>query len=174
MEIILQQDYPQLGFTGEKHDVKNGFARNFLIPRGIAVEINKANEKFIKNKLQAIEARRSKLLNDAKEIAAKMVAENLQFSIKVGKKGKTFGSLSAREIYDELVKRGYALNRRQVVLTDSIKLAGNFTCQVKLHSDFTAEVPVKVVADKSAADQDASDETESAVENTAENTEKAE
>jgi large subunit ribosomal protein L9 len=174
MDVILQKDYPQLGFTGEKLSVKNGFARNYLIPRGLAVEINRNNEKFIKNKLASIASSRAKLLSEAREIGARMAAENLQFSIKIGKKGKSFGSLSAREIFDELTKRGYLLNRRQVVLTDTIKLAGNFTCQVRLHSEFTADIPVRVVAEKASSKDEETEEHDSVTTEVIENADKAE
>ena len=150
MDIILEKDYPQLGFVGDRIQVKRGYGRNYLIPQGIAVEINSRNEKFLKNKLAAITAQRNKLKADAEALSQKMTSEEWNFTLKVGSKGKSFGSFSAKNIHEELVARGYQVAKNQVVLADVVKGAGEFKFQVKLHSEVNPRVTFKVNAEKVA------------------------
>lgn len=147
MEIILKENFPQLGFVGDKVAVRNGYARNFLIPKGLAIEINKRNEKFVKNQIQAIEARKVKMKQEAQELGDKLCADTFVFKLKVGKKGKTFGSLSAKAIYDEVIAKGYVIDRKQIILSEPVKFVGDFTFKAKLHSELTINVPMKVVAE---------------------------
>lgn len=147
MDVILKKDFPQLGFTGDKAVVRAGFARNFLIPNGIAVEINKRNEKFLRNQLQFIEAQKNKLKKEAEELAEKLIAETFQFKLKIGEKGKSFGSLTARDLYNELLARGYDIDRNQIVLAESAKSGGKFNFKAKLHSEVSVEVPFEVIAE---------------------------
>lgn len=150
MEVILQDNYPQLGFVGDKVTVKNGFARNFLIPQGLAVEINRRNEKFLKNKLQQIEAKKIRLKSEADAIGSKIASETFEFQLKVGKKGKAFGSITVKNIFDAVVEKGYNIESNQVTLPSPVKFVGDFTFNVKLHTEVNQEVAFKVVADEVA------------------------
>ena len=121
MQVILQKDYPQLGFIGEQVVVKNGFARNYLIPQGIALEINKRNEKFYRNKLQQIQSKKEKLLTTAQEVGEKLQAETFEFKLKVGAKGKSYGSITSRDIHKTVTGKGFELDRNQIILSEPVK-----------------------------------------------------
>ncbi len=155
MEVILERDYPQLGFVGDRVQISRGFGRNYLIPQGIAVEVNARNEKFLKNKMQAIATQRAKLKADAQALADKMKSETWEFTLKVGSKGKSFGSVSAKDVYELVIARGYEVDKKQVLLTDAVRSSGDYKFSVKLHSEVTAVVPLKVLADITAKSQKA-------------------
>lgn len=144
MEVILQEDFPSLGYVGDKVAVRRGYARNYLLPRGIAVEVTSRNHRMLEHKLTAVRAKRNRLKTLAEEVAQKLSQEVLEFELKVGDKGKTFGSISSREVLDALVKKGYKLERKQVRLLEAIRNVGEFVIEVKLHSEVTVQVPVKV------------------------------
>ncbi len=161
MEVILERDYPQLGFVGDRVQISRGFGRNYLIPQGIAVEVNARNEKFLKNKMQAIATQRAKLKADAEQLSDKMKSEAWEFTLKVGSKGKSFGSVSAKDVYEMVISRGYEVDKKQVVLTDSVRSSGDYKFSVKLHSEVTAIVPLKVLADITAKAKSEKNDAES-------------
>lgn len=148
MEVILKENYPSLGYVGDRVSVRGGYARNFLIPRGIAVEGSKRNTRVLTHLLTAINAKRVKLRGQAQEFAAKIEAVSMEFTLKLGKGGKSFGSITARDVLVELEKKGVALDRRQVRLVDIVKGAGDYVAEVKLHSEVTARLPFVVKAEK--------------------------
>ena len=164
MQVILQKDYPQLGFIGEQVIVKSGFARNYLIPQGIALEINKRNEKFYRNKLQQIQSKKQGLLTTAQEVGEKLQAETFEFKLKVGAKGKSYGSITSRDIHKVITDKGFELDRNQILLAEPIKKAGEFTFQAKLHSDVVVDVNAQVFAEimKMTAAEKAIEEAEAA------------
>jgi large subunit ribosomal protein L9 len=148
MEVILKENYPSLGYVGDQVNVKGGFARNFLIPRGIAVEASKRNTRVLTHLLTAINAKKVKLRGQAQEFAAKIEKITVEFTLKLGSGGKSFGSITARDVLLELEKKGIALDRRQVRLSDVVKGAGEYTADIKLHSEVVAKVAVIVKAEK--------------------------
>ena len=148
MEVILQQDYPQLGFIGDRLSVKRGYARNFLLPRGIALEVSSRNAKELKHRLALISARKEKKKAEAQELADKLNAVVLEFKLKIGVSGKSYGSIQSKEIDAELKKLGFVLERRQIRLGEPIKTAGEFKVTIKLHSEVSAACAVNVKADK--------------------------
>ena len=172
MEIVLLSDYPQLGFTGERVEVKPGFARNKLIPTGIAVEVNKRNEKFLKNKFQAIESRKAKLKEEAESKAEAVIANKLKFKLKSAEAGKSFGSVGAKEVVAELKAKGFDFNKNQITLDQVIKKTGDYIFKLKLHSDVIIEVPfhveVEVSKKKKVAAVKAEDEASQADSNESE------
>ena len=148
MEVILKENYPSLGYVGDQVSVKGGFARNFLIPRGIAVEASRRNTRVLTHLLTAINAKKVKLRGQAQEFAAKIEKIALEFTLKLGTAGKSFGSVTARDVMLELEKKGIALDRRQVRLSDVVKGAGEYTADIRLHSEVVAKVSVIVKAEK--------------------------
>jgi len=146
MEVILREDYISLGYIGDTVKVRRGFARNFLIPRGIAVEASSGNERQLKHKLSAIVAKRVKKKAEA-EVFAKVLGQvTVEFTIKVGAKGKSFGAVTSRDVEASLKALGYAVDRRQIRINETIKGPGVYTADVKLHSEVTVPVQVKVIA----------------------------
>jgi len=146
MEVILREDFLSLGYIGDTVRVKRGFARNFLIPRGIAVEASTSNDRVLKHKLSAIVAKRIKKKAEAEQFGKIIEQVTVEFTLKVGAKGKSFGSVTTRDIESSLKALGYEIDRRQIRLAETIKGPGVYKVEVKLHSEVAVGVQVKVIA----------------------------
>jgi large subunit ribosomal protein L9 len=151
MDVILREDYISLGYIGDKVKVRRGFARNFLIPRGIAVEASGANERVLKHKLSAIVATRLKKKAEAEAFGKVLQQVTVELTLKVGAQGKSFGSITSKDIEEALKGLGYNVDRRQIRLTEVIKGVGQYKVEVKLHSEVVVGVQVKVQAAQVAA-----------------------
>lgn len=147
MEVILQENYPSLGYVGDRISVKGGFARNFLIPRGIAVEASTRNERVLKHRLQHIMAKRIRMKSEAETLAKQLAETVLEFTLKMSDSGKSFGSVTSRDIETALKDKGFALDRKQIRMLETIRKAGEFKVSIKLHAEVTAAVPVKVASE---------------------------
>lgn len=146
MEVILREDYISLGYIGDTVRVRRGFARNYLIPRGIAVEASSQNERALTHKLGSIMAKRIKKKAEAEAFGKVLEQVTVEFTLKVGAKGKSFGSVTTRDIEASLKALGYEIDRRQIRLAETIKGPGVYKVEVKLHSEVTVAVQVKVIA----------------------------
>jgi len=146
MEVILREDYISLGYIGDTVRVRRGFARNFLIPRGIAVEASSGNERQLRHKLSAIVAKRVKKKAEAQAFAQVLGQVIVEFTLKMGAKGKSFGSVTSRDVEASLKALGYSVDRRQIRINEAMKSPGVYTVDVKLHSEVTVPVQVKVIA----------------------------
>jgi large subunit ribosomal protein L9 len=146
MEVILREDYISLGYIGDKVNVRRGFARNFLIPRGIAVEASSGNQKLLKHKLAGIVAKRVKKKAEAEAFAKILGQVTVEFAIKMGAGGKSFGAVTTRDIEASLKALGYEVDRRQLRINETIKGPGVYAVDVRLHSEVTVQVQAKVVA----------------------------
>jgi large subunit ribosomal protein L9 len=146
MEVILKEDYISLGYIGDTVRVRRGFARNFLIPRGIAVEASTGNERQLKHKLSGIISKRIKKKAEAEAFAKVLGQITVELTLKVGAKGKSFGSVTSRDIESSLKALGYEVDRRQIRINETIKGPGAYTIDVKLHSEVVVPVNVKVIA----------------------------
>ena len=145
MEIILREDFESLGQAGEVVSVKDGYARNFLIPKGIAYLANEANKKRYENdvKQQAWRLNRDKKI--AEELAVKLENVSCTISVQVGEEDKMFGSVTSQNIAEALATQGYEVDKRKILLEDPIKSLGIYSVPIKLHSDVEATVKVWVV-----------------------------
>jgi len=151
MEVILREDYISLGYVGDTVRVSRGFARNFLIPRGIAVEASSQNERALKHKLGAIMAKRIKMKQEAEAYAKVLEQVTVEFTLKMGGQGKSFGSVTSRDIEASLKSLGYNIDRRQIRLSETIKGPGVYKVEIKLHSEVTVLVQVRVIASQPPA-----------------------
>lgn len=151
MEVILREDFLPLGYVGDTVKVKRGFARNFLIPRGVAIESTSQNDSALKHKLSAIVAKRIKKKAEADAFGNILKQVIVEFTLKVGASGKSFGAITARDIETALKNLGYTVDRRQIRLPEQIKSVGLHTAEVKLHSEVTVSLQVKVLAAQVAA-----------------------
>ena len=151
MEVILREDFLPLGYVGDTVKVKRGYARNFLIPRGVAIESSAQNERALKHKLGAIVAKRIKKKAEAEQFGNILQQIIVEFTIKVGASGKSFGAITAKDIESTLKTLGYSVDRRQIRLVDAIKSVGMHKAEVKLHSEVTVPVQIKVLAAPQAA-----------------------
>lgn len=144
MEVILQSDFPSLGYVGDRVNVANGYARNYLIPRGVAVEASSRNERQIKHLLSAINVKKARLRGEAEELSKKVGAVTVEFKLKVGEGGKTFGAITPKDIEAALKAQGFDILRKQIRLLEPLKKAGEYKVQVKLHSEVTASITAKL------------------------------
>ena len=157
MKIILTDDVIGLGDIGETVSVKPGYARNFLIPRGLAVESMTASARRSEHLLRQIEAKRKRMKGVAQDKARGLQGFRLQLDLRVGGSGRVFGSISARDIATKLAEHGYELDRRRVLLTDPIKRLGEYPVSVKLHQEVETEITVVVVARESTKEEEEKD-----------------
>lgn len=145
MKVVLLQDVKSLGKKGDVCEVSEGYARNFLLGKKLAVEATAANLNTLK--LQKANADRiaAEQLAEAQATAEKLSAATVTVEIKAGENGKTFGSVSAKEIAQALSDQGIEVDRKKIVLPDPIKEFGTFDVKIKLHKDVAAAVKVNVV-----------------------------
>ena len=156
MEVILKEDVANLGHRGDVVKVADGYGRNFLLPRKLALQATAANKAVIEQ-MKAAAARRSAAEKiQAEELVSKLQPVVLTFTRKSGESGHLFGSVTTAEISSELANRGFDIDRRKISLNEPIKSLGNFDVAIKLHRDVTAHIKVKVigetVADEPAAE----------------------
>ena len=145
MEVILRQAVDNLGHTGDIVQVSAGFARNFLLPRGLAYEATQGNKKRLEQERSRLEAAENERRGKAQELATRLEQVSLTFSARVGEEGKLFGSVTSADIATELEKQGLHVERRMIDLHDPIKSLGVYRVPVRLHADVKPEVRVWVI-----------------------------
>ncbi len=148
MKIILLQDLEGYGTFGDIVNVKDGFANNYLIPRGIAIPATEGNIKHIKSILQQRSRKLQKEKEKALALAEKLKGLELEIQRQVGEKGKLFGSITASDISNLLKEKGFEIDRKKVVLKNPIKDIGLYTVSLKLHPEVTVDIKVNVVPAK--------------------------
>ncbi len=173
--ILLREDVDNLGGRGEIVKVKSGYARNFLLPQGIATLASKGNIKQIEGERSALLKKSAHEKSTADAQAEQMKDISLSFERRAGEGGTLFGSVTSMDIADALKAKGYEIDRRKIVLRDAIKETGDFTVNVKLHREVTIEIPVAVTAEGGIAEakteKSAKARTEKTTDATAETTE---
>jgi large subunit ribosomal protein L9 len=145
MEIILRQAVENLGKPGDVVTVKNGYARNFLLPRGFAYEATPGNLKRIAQERGRLEAAENERVGSAQELAKRLEEVQLTFSARVGEEGKLFGSVTSADIAEQLTAQGFHIEKRLIDLHDPIKALGVYRIPVKLHADVKPEIRVWVI-----------------------------
>ena len=145
MEVVLLQDVKSLGKKDAIVSVNDGYARNFLFPKKLAVEATKANLNVLKQQLAAAKRREAELLAEAKAQAEELNQVKVTIPMRLGANGKLFGAVSSKEIAEALQEKGYAVDKKKIVLNEAIKTIGEETVDVKLHRDVTAKITVAVV-----------------------------
>ena len=145
MEVILREDVEKLGHRGEVVKVTAGYARNFLLPRRIAVAATGSNKKIVEQEREAYLKREAKVQNDAQDLAKLLSGVELNISQKAGENDHLFGSVTSADIAAALEKQGYTIDRRKVTLDEPIKTLGDFKVTVRLHKDVSVELPVHVI-----------------------------
>ena len=145
MEVILRQAVENLGHPGDVVTVSNGFARNYLLPRGVAYQATEGNKKRISQEKARLEAAETQRRGAAEEIAKKLEEVSITFSARVGEEGKLFGSVTAGDIATQLEAQGFTIERRQIDLHDPIKALGVYRVPVRLHADVKPEIKVWVI-----------------------------
>ena len=147
MKVILVEDVANLGKIGDTVEVKNGYSRNFLIPRNLAIGASSRNIKAQQHQLQAIEKKVAKVISDAQTLSEKLSGASVTFTRKAGDTGKLFGSVTNMDITDELANDGITLDRKDVLLEEPIKELGDFEVSVKLPHEVSATIKVTVIGE---------------------------
>ena len=145
MEVILRQAVENLGKPGDVVKVSNGYARNFLLPRGVAFEATPGNLKRIAQEKERLEAEENQRREAAQALAAKLEQVSLTFSARVGEEGKLFGSVTPADIVHQLEQQGYQIEKRQIDLHEPLKTLGVFRVPVRLHAEVKPEIKVWVI-----------------------------
>jgi large subunit ribosomal protein L9 len=148
--VLLREDIDDLGARGEIVRVKAGYARNYLLPRKLAVQATASNVKQIEQERAALLKKEAKEKSTAEEQAGRMKTLRLSFARKVGEHGVLYGSVTSMDIAEALKERGYEIDRRRISLRDPIKETGEFTVPVRLHREVTVEIPVEVSSEGGA------------------------
>ncbi len=148
MKVILQQDVKGQGKKGDLIDVSDGYARNFLLPKKLAVAANEANLNIMNQKKQAEKNKKDKEITSAKELAFKISQVTVSIKAKAGENGKLFGSITSKDIADGLKKQhNIDLDKRKLLLEDSIKSLGALDVEVRLYEGIMSKLKVKVEQD---------------------------
>lgn len=148
MEVILREDIEKLGNRGQVVKVAAGYARNFLLPRRMAVEATEANKKIVEQERQAHLRREAKQKTEAEDLGKLMTGVKVTIAQKAGENEQLFGSVTGHDIATGLEKQGYTIDRRKIQLAEPIKQLGDYKVPLRLHRDVTVEVDVAVVREE--------------------------
>lgn len=144
MKVVLTKDVKKLGSKGEVVEATDGYARNYLLPRGLAVEATQQKIKELKEK----EAKQNRLENekraDAKNLKSKLEAEKFVLKVKAGDNGRLFGSVNTKDIAEAAASAGYDIDKRKIDLDDSLKSLGMHKVVVKIYDDITADLKINI------------------------------
>jgi len=144
MQIILQEDVEKLGNRGEVVEVAEGYARNFLLPRKLALEASPGNMKRLEKMRAAFAKKAAVEVADAQRLAELLAGVSLEISRKSGENDQLFGSVTSADVADALAAKGYTIDKRKIQLAEPIKSIGHFEVPIKLHREVTASVKLAV------------------------------
>ncbi|HTC93334.1 MAG TPA: 50S ribosomal protein L9 [Terriglobales bacterium] len=147
MEVILKEDVQKLGHRGDVVKVADGYGRNFLLPRKLAIEATPANRAVIEQMKAAAVRRTAREKSDAEALAKQFATVHLTFLRKVGERDHLFGSVTSADIAQEMEARGFNIDRRKIQLEEPLKTLGEFEVQIRLHRDIAAPIKVTIKPD---------------------------
>ena len=148
MEVILREDVDKVGARGQLVKVKPGFARNFLLPKRLAVAATDSNRKIVEQERQAHLRKEAKLKGEAEDLAKLMLGVAITIKQKAGEADQLFGSVTSKDIADALAARNYTIDRKKIGLDEPIKQLGEYTVPIKLHKDVTVDISVLVAKEE--------------------------
>jgi large subunit ribosomal protein L9 len=148
MEVILREHVDNLGRRGDVVKVASGYARNFLLPRKLALAVNEANKRQIERERKNAEVRELEEKTQAEAFAARLAEAEISIARRVGEHDALYGSVTSADIAAALAAKGFEIDKRKITLAEPIKALGEVTVPVKIHRDVTAQVKVSVVAEK--------------------------
>ncbi len=146
MRVILNQDVSNLGAVGQIVNVRNGYARNFLIPRGLAALADEKNKAELAHRLRVLERRRGKLLEAAKKLASQIEKTSITIAKQVGEDEKIFGTVTTSELEEMLRAEGLDVSRKDIKLSEDVKKVGVYSASIRVHPEVEAKFKVWVVA----------------------------
>ena len=148
MELILIEDVAGLGYKNDIVSVKKGYGRNYLIPQGKAIIASESARKVLAENLKQRAHKLAKIKADAEELAAKLAPVALTIATKVSATGTIFGAVGNIQIAEALAKLGFEIDRKTIVVKETVKEVGSYTATVKLHKEVSVEIPFEVVAEE--------------------------
>ncbi len=148
MEVILREDIEKLGSRGEVVKVASGYARNFLLPKRLAVAATESNKKIVEQERQAHVRREAKQVGEAQDLAKLLNGVTVTISQKAGENDQLFGSVTSKDVAEALAGQNFTIDRRKIHLDDPIKQLGEYKVPVRLHRDVTAEINVVVTKEE--------------------------
>lgn len=148
MDVILREDVDKLGTRGQLVKVSPGYARNFLLPKRLAVAATEANKKIVEQERQAHLRKEAKLVADATDLGKMMTNVSVTIAQKAGENDQLFGSVTSKDIAEALEKQGYTIERRKIVLDEPIRTLGDYQVPLRLHREVTTEIAVHVVKEE--------------------------
>jgi large subunit ribosomal protein L9 len=149
MKVFLREDVKNVGKIGDVVNVSDGYARNFLFPKKLAVEANTKNIKEFEHNKRIIQDRAAKIRDASRATAEKLSALSLTIKAKAGEEEKLFGSVTTMDIAEALKAAGFEIDKKKISLEEPIKRLGEYSVEVKIHPEVTANVKVQVVAESS-------------------------
>jgi large subunit ribosomal protein L9 len=147
MKVILKEDVHGLGKAGQIINVKDGYARNFLFPKGLALVADEKNMRLLEYQKKKFEEQAKKKRQDAESIAERLTGIQITIKSKAGEDQKLFGSITSKDIAEALQKEGFSIERKQIMISEPIKRLGEYEVEVKLHSNINAKLKINVVAE---------------------------
>jgi large subunit ribosomal protein L9 len=145
MEVILRQHVDNLGRRGDVVKVADGYARNYLLPRQLALAVTAANKRQIERERKIFDAREAEEKQQAEALAERLSQIEIEIARRVGENNTLYGSVTSADVAHALEAKGFAIDKRKIVLADALKAIGEVTVPVKIHREVTAQVKVKVV-----------------------------
>lgn len=153
MKVLLKKDFDLIGTAGEVKEVKDGYARNFLIPKGIATLATPSNLKSFEEVRRQQGRKILRETNDAKIIASRIETDSVTITVKTAEEGKIYGSVSPAMVHDALSEKGYNIDKRKIIMPEHIKSLGEYTVDIKLYTDVIAKLKVNVISEEPAAEE---------------------
>ncbi len=148
MKVILKQDIRALGKRGEIKEVADGYGRNFLLPKGLAIEATSSNLKILSDQKEMTAQKELREMEEAKELAGRLNGLEVSFKVKTGEGGRLFGSITGKDLADQIYqKTKIELDKRKLEIEDAIKSLGKYQVKVHLYKGITAEINVNVMAE---------------------------
>lgn len=148
MELILKEDIKGLGYKNDIVNVKPGYARNFLIPQGLALVANDSNKKVVAENVKQAAHKADRLKQAAEDLAAKIATLKIEIATKVGETGKIFGKITSLQVSEALKAQGVDIDRKKIAFKDDVKSVGDYVAHIDLHKEVKTTISVKVLSDK--------------------------
>jgi len=148
MKVILKEDVRNIGTMGQIVDVADGYARNFLVPKGLAVDANVKNIRALEHAKKTIQEKAKKIRGQAQDLSDKIANMTIVIKAKSGEEGKLFGSVTSMDIAEQLKNEGIDIDKKKIVIEEPIKRLGSHSISIKLHSDVATQVTLQVIAEE--------------------------
>ncbi len=145
MRVVLKDDVKNIGKMGQIVDVADGYARNYLVPRGLAIEANTKNIRSLEHEKRIIQEKAKKIKDSTQDLSNKISAITLTIKARAGEEGKLFGSVTTMDIAELLKNEGIGIDKKKISLDEPIKRLGSYTVNIKLHPEISAQLNVQVV-----------------------------